>query len=48
MSSSSSGEEEEEEEEEAAGGDQEAEGPCVPSCPVCMNAWTADGKHRVR
>ncbi|KAM0905579.1 hypothetical protein ACQ4PT_017290 [Festuca glaucescens] len=42
VSSASSGEEEEE-----AGGDEEAEGPSLPSCPVCMNPWTAEGEHRV-
>lgn len=26
----------------------EAKGPCIPSCPICMNEWTADGAHRVR
>lgn len=36
-----------EEEEEEAGGDEEAEGPSLPSCPVCMSAWAADGEHRV-
>ncbi|KAM0905582.1 hypothetical protein ACQ4PT_017290 [Festuca glaucescens] len=41
VSSASSGEEEEE-----AGGDEEAEGPSLPSCPVCMNPWTAEGEHR--
>ncbi|PUZ40294.1 hypothetical protein GQ55_9G411800 [Panicum hallii var. hallii] len=25
----------------------EAEGPNLPSCPICMLAWTADGAHRV-
>ncbi|KAL5225623.1 hypothetical protein ABZP36_012262 [Zizania latifolia] len=25
----------------------EAESPYLPSCPVCMNVWTADGVHRV-
>jgi E3 ubiquitin-protein ligase RFWD3 len=30
----------------ASGGD--AEGPNLPSCPICMVAWTADGAHRVR
>ncbi|KAF0928580.1 hypothetical protein E2562_006025, partial [Oryza meyeriana var. granulata] len=25
----------------------EAESPYLPSCPICMNAWTADGVHRV-
>ncbi|KAG8092438.1 hypothetical protein GUJ93_ZPchr0012g20891 [Zizania palustris] len=30
---------------EASGG--EAESPYLPSCPVCMNVWTADGVHRV-
>ncbi|RCV43978.1 hypothetical protein SETIT_9G337100v2 [Setaria italica] len=29
----------------ASGGD--AEGPNLPSCPICMIAWTADGAHRV-
>jgi E3 ubiquitin-protein ligase RFWD3 len=43
VASSSSGGEEAE-----AGGDEEAEGPSLPSCPVCMSAWTADGEHRVR
>ncbi|CAL4923649.1 unnamed protein product [Urochloa decumbens] len=28
-----------------SGGD--AEGPNLPSCPICMIAWTADGAHRV-
>ena len=45
---SSSTSEGEEEEGEEAGGDEEAEGPSLPSCPVCMSAWTADGVHRVR
>ncbi|CAM0956301.1 unnamed protein product [Alopecurus aequalis] len=35
------------EEEEEPDGDEEAEGPSLPSCPVCMSAWTADGEHRV-
>uniref|UniRef100_A0A8I6W672 RING-type E3 ubiquitin transferase n=2 Tax=Hordeum vulgare subsp. vulgare TaxID=112509 RepID=A0A8I6W672_HORVV len=41
VSSSSSGE------EDGDGDDEDAEGPLLPSCPVCMNAWTADGEHRV-
>jgi E3 ubiquitin-protein ligase RFWD3 len=32
----------------AAESEGEAEGPCLPSCPICMVAWTADGAHRVR
>ncbi|KAM3409551.1 hypothetical protein ACQJBY_002078 [Aegilops geniculata] len=45
VSSSSSGEEDGE--EAGDGDDEDAEGPLLPSCPVCMNAWTADGEHRV-
>ena len=30
----------------ASGG--ESDGPNLPSCPICMLAWTADGAHRVR
>ncbi|KAF8728018.1 hypothetical protein HU200_018591 [Digitaria exilis] len=26
----------------------DAEGSNLPSCPICMLAWTADGAHRVR
>ncbi|GJM91375.1 hypothetical protein PR202_ga07738 [Eleusine coracana subsp. coracana] len=29
-------------------GKAEAEGDHLPSCPICMNEWTADGAHRVR
>uniref|UniRef100_J3N4L6 RING-type E3 ubiquitin transferase n=1 Tax=Oryza brachyantha TaxID=4533 RepID=J3N4L6_ORYBR len=25
----------------------EAESQCLPGCPICMSAWTADGVHRV-
>ncbi|KAK3157054.1 hypothetical protein QOZ80_2AG0115560 [Eleusine coracana subsp. coracana] len=28
-------------------GKAEAEGDHLPSCPICMNEWTADGAHRV-
>ncbi|KAL6642752.1 hypothetical protein ACP70R_020933 [Stipagrostis hirtigluma subsp. patula] len=31
----------------AAASDGEAEGAHLPSCPICMSAWTADGAHRV-
>ena len=30
----------------ASGG--EPDGTNLPSCPICMLAWTADGAHRVR
>ena len=35
-------------EDKAAESEGEAEDPCLPSCPICMVAWTADGAHRVR
>ncbi|AQL06333.1 Transposon protein [Zea mays] len=31
----------------AAESEAEAEDPCLPSCPICMVVWTADGAHRV-
>lgn len=31
-----------------AGVKRQVETGYLPSCPVCMNVWTADGKHRVR
>ncbi|XP_066389140.1 uncharacterized protein [Miscanthus floridulus] len=34
-------------EDKAAESEGEAEDPCLPSCPICMVAWTADGAHRV-
>jgi hypothetical protein len=33
---------------QASTGKAEVEGPCLPSCPIYMNEWTADGPHCVR